>query len=555
MRKSLWIAGFLILALVACRPPGEAQVGSEAKEQQQPKAPAAAPQPAPDTRRGAPTGSQVLNRLWDDPPTLDPALTGDTTSAGLVVEIFSGLISLDRDLRLVPDLAERWDVSPDGKTYTFFLRKNARFHNGKEVTADDFKYSMERAADPRTESPVADTYLGDIVGVREKLSGKAKEISGVKVIDKNTLQIIIDAPKAYFLAKLTYPTAYVVDRTNVEGRRNWTFNPNGTGPFKLKEWVIGERIILERNELFYLEPPKLDRVNYILRGGIPMTLYENGEIDITGVGLADIDRVRSPQDPLNKDLKIAPPGFDISYIGFNVNQPPFDDPKVRQALSLAVNKELIANQVFGDLVVPAYGILPPGFPGYSGRVTGLKHDPEKAKSLLAESKYKSAANFPRIVMTVPGTGGSAGLDIEAIMEMWKQTLGVRVEIQQTDWATYLDDLHKKKFQIFAGIGWQADYPDPENFLDVLFHSKSTNNNNSYKSQEVDTLLEQARVERNVTARLGLYEKVEQMIVNDAPWIPLWYQGERVVLIKPYVKDYKLSPLIIPKLRYVYIEGR
>ncbi len=493
-------------------------------------------------------------RLWDDPPTLDPALTGDTTSAGLVVEIFSGLVALDTTLKLVPEIAERWEISPDGKTYTFFLRKNARFHNGKEVTADDFKYSLERAANPRTESTVADTYLGDIVGARDVLNGKAKEISGIKVIDKYTLQIAIDAPKAYFLAKLTYPTAYVVDKANVESRRNWTQNPNGTGPFKLEEWLIGQRLVLEKNESYYKEPPKLDRVEMSLSGGVAMTMYENGEIDISGVGLADLDRVKDPKEPLNKDLKTAPPSFDISYLGFNVTKPPFDDVNVRKALNYAINKELIAEQVLANLVVPAYGILPPGFPGYSDKVEGYKFDSAKAKEHLAKSKYQSGDKLPRMVVTISGTGGQPGLDLEAIMEMWKTTLGVNVEIQQTDWATFLDDMSKRKFQLFES-GWQADYPDPENFLDVLFYSKSTNNHTLYSNPEVDRLLLEARTTRDVSQRMALYQKIEQMIIDDAPWIPLWYQGERLVLIKPYVKGYSLVPLVVPKLRYVYIEGR
>ena len=152
-----------------------------------------------------------------------------------MVELFSGLVALNTDLQLVPDIAERWDISEDGKTYTFYLRDNAKFHDGKSITAGDFKWSIERSANPDTASPVADTYLNDIIGVEEVLEGEATDISGIKVVDEHTLQIEIDAPKAYFLAKLTYPTAYVLDQENVEaGGRNWADTPNGTGPFKLR---------------------------------------------------------------------------------------------------------------------------------------------------------------------------------------------------------------------------------------------------------------------------------------------------------------------------------
>ncbi len=513
----------------------------------------AAPSPAPADGQSAATGG-TFRRLWADPPTLDPHLTGDTTSAGVVVEIFSGLVSLNTDLQLEPEIAERWDISPDGRTYTFYLRSNARFHNGKPVTAQDFKWSLERAANPRTASPVADTYLNDIVGAQDVFDGKTAELTGVHVVDDRTLQITIDAPKAYFLAKLTYPTAYVLDRENVEsGGRDWTQAPNGTGPFKLKEYKIGERIILERNELYYREPPKVDTVFMNLAGGQAMAMYENNEIDITGVGLFDLERVLDPNNPLNKELHIAPPEFSVSYIGFNTSMSPFDDPKFRQALNHAIDKELIAREVLSDLVVPAYGVLPPGFPGYNPNVQGLKYDPELAKRLLSESRYADPANRPRIVVTVPGTGGTIGLDLEVIIEMWRQVLGVEVEIQQVEWATYLQDLNRRRFQAFAGLGWEADYPDPQDFLDVLFYSDSSINHGGYSNPEVDRILEQARTEQDIQKRIELYHQAEQLVISDAAWVPLWFVGESHVLIKPYVKGYKLTPMIVPKLKEIWIE--
>ena len=324
----------------------------------------------------------IFRRLWSDPPTLDPHLTSDTTSAGLVVEIFSGLVALNTDLQLVPDVAESWEINEDGTVYTFKIRDNAKFHDGRRVTADDFKWSMQRAAHPDTASPVADTYLNDIVGVEAVLEGETEDISGITVIDDSTLQIEIDAPKAYFLAKLTYPTAYVLDSENViSGGRTWTDTPNGTGPFRLKEYRIGERIILERNEHFYREHANVDSIAMNLAGGQSMAMYENDEIDITGVGLFDLDRVLDPSEPLNEELVVAPPDFSISYVGFNASMAPFDDPKFRQALNHAVDKELIANEVLSSLVEPAYGILPPGFPGYNADLTGLEYDPDLARQL------------------------------------------------------------------------------------------------------------------------------------------------------------------------------
>ena len=500
---------------------------------------------------GTPGG--VFRRLWSDPPTLDPHLTSDTTSAAIVVEVFSGLITIDLDLKLAPDIAESWDISPDGTVYTFYIRPNAKFHDGRSVTAEDFVYSINRAASPLTASPTADTYIGDIVGVRDVLAGRADTVSGLKAIDDKTLQITIDAPKAYFLAKLTYPTAFVVDKNQVESDPSWTDSPNGTGPFILKEYKVGERIILDRFADYYLEPAKIDQVRMNLAGGQAMAMYENDEIDITGVGLFDLDRLRDPNEPLSKDLRIAPPGFSVSYIGLNPEEPPFDDVKFRRALNFAIDKELIADEVLAGLRVPAYGILPPGFPGFNPELEGLKFNPELARELLAESAYADPDTRPRIVITVPGTGGNIGLDLEVILEMWRQNLGVEVEIQQVEWATYLQDLNRKRFQAFGGLAWQADYPDPQDFLDILFHSESETNHGGYSNPEVDRLLEQARVEIDTGKRIKLYHEAERMIVEDAAWVPLWYTGERHLLLKPYIKGYALTPMTIPKLRHVYIE--
>ncbi len=183
-----------------------------------------------------------------DPPTLDPAQTSDVESATYIVEIFSGLVGFDKDLKIVPDIAESWEVSNGGKTYTFKLRENVTFHDGRPVTAQDVKYSLERAADPATRSTVAPLYLGDIVGFTEKYTGQAKEMEGVKVIDNYTLQIDIKRPVAYFLASLAHPTSYVVDKFNVEsGEQPWYLKPNGTGPYKLTQWDQGLMIVLEKN--------------------------------------------------------------------------------------------------------------------------------------------------------------------------------------------------------------------------------------------------------------------------------------------------------------------
>ena len=495
-----------------------------------------------------------LVQLFVDPPTLDPHLTTDATSARIIVEVFGGLVTIDRNLDIVPDLAESWNISDDGRVYTFNLREGAKFHDGKPVTAHDVQWSLERVTNPLTESPVADQYLGDIVGVKEKLAGDATTISGVRLIDEQTIEITIDEAKSYFLAKMTYPTGFVLDKENVEANpRSWFREPNGTGPFRLEEYEVGVTLVLGRNENFHLGPPKLEEVEFKLSGGTSMLMYENDEIHVAGVGLADLDRLNDPSNDLYPELETAPASFSVNYIGLNVNEPPLDDVKVRQALNLAIDKQEIATIVLGDLVKPADGILPPNFPGYDESVSGYDFDPIRARQLLEESKYgDDLENIPPITITTPGNfGANVSLDMEVILQMWERNLGITAEFQQTEYATFLKDLHKGRFQMFD-IGWIADYPDPENFLDILFHSESTNNHTHYSNPEVDDLLLRARVETDTTTRYNLYNQAEQMILDDAPWVPLWFDGESKLLVKPNVHDYLLPPLIIPRYRYIYL---
>jgi oligopeptide transport system substrate-binding protein len=548
-----WLIGIVVILVIALVGALCVGIGAFFYLQQQPQAaaqntPAAGKTAAPVTQ-SAPAGN-TLRLPGAEPPSLDPALAGDADSAGYVAEIYSGLVTLDQNLKVVPDIAEKWDVSQDRKTYTFHLRQNVKFHNGQPLTAQDFKYSIERAADPVTASPTADTYLGDIVGVKDKLNRAAPDVKGVVVVDNYTLQITIDAPRTYFIAKLTFPTAFVVDKNNVEkGGRTWTDKPNGTGPYSLKEYVRGQRIVLVKNGSFYLDPkPSIDEVDYILGGGSAMTMYENGDLDAVPIGPNDVERVTDPASPLNKELTIAPQ-LSTFFVVFNTRKPPFDDPKVRQAFALSIDRQQIVDVVGKKMPVLANSILPPGMPGYVEPNTKIPYDPAKAKQLVADSKY--AGKLPDITWTTTGGGGATAQDIQAMTAMLKSAIGVNVQIQQTDWASFigqLNDPSKNPYQMFD-IGWIGDYADPQDFMDVLFHTGSLQNWSAYSNPAVDKLLDQAGQESDVATRFKLYAQAEQMILADYPVVPTMHPRD-YWLTKSYVKGLTFPPITIPKLRYV-----
>ncbi len=482
-----------------------------------------------------------------NPRDYDPA----TTHSSGDKRLYSGLVSFDPNLNLTPDLAEKWDVSDDGTVYTFHLRQNAKFHNGRAVTAQDFIYSWERAASPALASDTVLTYLGDIVGVREMNSGQASNISGLSALDDHTLQVTIDAPKPYFLLKLTYPTAFVVDKENVESGDEWYRTPNGTGPYKLREWKRFEVMVYEANKDFYLGAPSIPYVVVQLYSGDSQRLYETGDVDITGV--YSVDRFTDPTEPLHNEL-LTGVSLCTSFVNFDSTRPPFDDVNVRKAFSMAFDRQKYVDVVLDGQDLPANGLYPPALPGFNLALKGLPYDPAQARDLLAQSKYGGPDGLPPIVFTDYGIGSYVGGNVAALAEMWEQNLGVTITVENLEPDYYYEQVYSGNHgQLFTG-GWCADYPDPENFADVLFHTGSPQNNGGYSNPELDALLEAARVERDVTKRIQMYQQAEQIIVDDAAALftshSLSYQ-----LVKPYVKGYVFTPIDIPIERYMWLEGK
>ena len=482
-----------------------------------------------------------------NPRDYDPATEHDSGDK----RIFSGLVSFDTNLQLTPDLAEYWDISTDGTVYTFHLRTNAKFQDGRPVAAQDVIYSWERAAAPATQSDTVLTYLGDIPGVADMHSGKTSHISGLKALDDHTLQVTIDAAKPYFLFKLTMPVAFVLDQKNVESGSNWYRSPNGTGPYKLTRWDSFKQMVYNANPDYYLGAPAIPQIVVELNTGVGINLYESGEIDMTGISSSDVARVLDPADPLHPDL-YSGVSLCTDFVVFDVTKPPFDDVKVRQAFSMAFDRQKFIDVVDNGVGLPAKGPYPPALPGYDLNLKGLRYDPQQARALLAQSKYGGPQGLPLIVYTAAGIGNTAGPDVASMAQMWEQNLGVKITIENIEPDKYFDRLYSGQHGQLFSSNWCADYPDPENFADVLFHTDAQQNIGKYSNPALDAMLDQARTEQDVSKRIALYQQAEQMIVQDAPVLFISHQVS-YMLVKPYVKGFVLTPIGIPLERYLSLQ--
>jgi oligopeptide transport system substrate-binding protein len=497
---------------------------------------------------------ETLVMLGGDPIPrfLDPARqTG--SAAGYIGLLYSGLVRLTPELQVEPDLAESWTVSEDGTVYTFTLREDLKFHDGKPITASNFQESWERAADPETGSTTADTYLGDILGVKEKLNGEAVTISGLEVVDEGTLIVTLDEPKPYFLSKLTYPTSYVVDLDSVDPEDEaWVYEPNASGPYTLDEFREDEVMIFKRNENYYTSPATPQVVFLLYRIGSSISIFESGEVDIIGIGGNEAKRVRQPGDELHEQW-LSTTSLCTTLVQMNNMMPPMDDPDVRRAFSLAVDKERYNELMNEGIPLVAESILPPAMPGYSAEkvqeLAEIAYDPQAAQAALAESAYSDG--LPPIILTAGGYGDADLGGLDALIANWNDVLGAEVTVEFVDPEDYTHAARENHGQMVS-YGWCADYPDPQNFLDVLYHSDSEFNVAGYSNPEIDALLEASRTELDPANRLALYQEINMALLDDTAAIPLVH-GVSDVLVNDRVKGYVLSPMGAPIIHRLSLE--
>jgi ABC-type transport system substrate-binding protein len=494
--------------------------------------------------------TDALQLSSEEPATLDPALTLAGTD-GVIGDLYSGLVVLDRSLQVQPAMAERWDVTPDGKTYTFHLKHNAQFQNSRPVEARDVVFSWLRAASPELGSDTALLALGDISGMREYHEGKADTVPGIRWMDSATVQVTLDAPVESFLEKLTSPAASIVDRYSVT-IPHWELHPNGTGPFRIVQRVLQRSILLEPNSQYYDSIPRLHYVIYRISSSQPETLYKNNKLDQIRTTGPLLPQVLDPHDPLFGNVLIEQ-RLCTNFITLNNSLPPFDDPLVRKAFELAVDRSIYTEvtPILGDL--PGYGILPPGMPGFSSEWKPDLHDPEAAKQLLRQSRYFNGSDLsPGLQLILPAYGPEYDSTMEFLIDSWRRNLGITISVEGLPAEVYRDRVKKGDYGLAKMDSQCAGYPDPGYFYDYLFLSGSERNLSHYRNERMDSLLTAAGSEPDWIKRIALYREADQIIYDDAPVIILSYSGPEFVIWKPYVMGYTPTFTGVPQHQFLWI---
>jgi len=455
-----------------------------------------------------------------EPETLDPARMTGLLEGRLAGGLFEGLTTHDpATLAPLPGVAEKWDVSPDGLTYTFYLRR-ALWSNGDPITAADFAYSWRRVLEAETAASYA-YLLYCIQGARAFHEGTERDFRtvGIEVVDERTLRVHLGRVTPYFLELTAFSTFMPVHRETVEKfGPKWTAPQNfvGNGPFVLKEWRINERIVMTRNPRYWdAAAVRSDRIVAlpIESDAAAFNAYEEGRADlITTVPLPQFVHLRGRPDFHSCDY------LGTYYFNFNVTRAPFDDVRVRRAFNHAVDKERLVRYVLRGGQKAAHTFVPPWIRGYPA-VKGPRFDPALAAKLLAEAGYPAGKGFPKVKLLYNSSESHKHI-AEVLQQMWKKNLGVSIELVNLEWKTYLDALRRKDYQL-ARAGWIGDYVDPNTFLD-LFVTGGGNNRTGWGSAEYDSLIRAAGREPDPAKRLAVFARAEAILMDELPVMPVYF---------------------------------
>ncbi len=471
--------------------------------------------------------------------TLDPAVAYDESSLFAIHAMVDGLVGYATDgTELVPQLAERWTISPDGLVYTFTLRAGLAYDNGKPIEARDFERGLERTLAMK-DSPYA-SHLAGVAGAQDVLDGNATDCTGITTIDARTLEVRLTAPNGAMLYELAMPFAAPLTEESVDVRRGF----RASGPYALVEWDEGRRIELVRRANYH-DPSRQRIERIVLLENVPRDLQfmmlERGELD-AAERLSGSDQRWIEQQPAWAPQLKTRALMNAFGARMNTREKPFDDKRVRQAMNYAVDKRRIGKLLMGTSV-PAHGVLAPGAFGRDDSIAPYPHDPAKARALLAEAGYPNGFELDYVTLV-----DEEAEKLAVSLQQDLAEVGITMSITQITFSAFADAISKPTGPKFSIVTWVGDYPDPLSLLDPLFHSRNINEESStnfsfFKNAELDGLLDAGRGEVDREKRAALYRRAERILYDEAPWI--WGYHQLVTeVVQPYVRDYRPHPVWI-----------
>ena len=493
-----------------------------------------------------------------EPETLDPRKSTGIPEATVEAQLFEGLTSLDAKNNPVPAMAEKWETSPDGLKYKFFLRPGIKWSNGDPVTAYDFEYAWKTALSPDLGSKYAYQLFYVKNGEAYNKGLTTADKVGVKALDDRTLEVLLEKPTAYFLSLTSFHTLYPVPRRVVEANPKWAADPKtivGNGPFRITAWTHNSRIELVKNEHYWdAAKVRLPKIDFLLTesASTEIAMFDNNQIDMgENAPPAEYPRLKK-----EGRLQITP-YIGTYFFAFNVTRAPLDNLKLRKALSLAIDRRAIIDNVTKGEQSVALAWVPPGLsdaqPASDFRVTGgdffRDHDIATAKQLLAEAGYPEGRGLPPIEL-IYNTNDVHKAIAEAVQEMWRKNLGVNVTLANQEWKVFINTRSRGGYQI-ARHGWIGDYADPMTFID-MFDSASGNNDSQYKNPQYDSLVRLAKSAGNQEIRMKAMHEAERLLLDDAVIAPVYFYT-RVTMVKPNVKGYQRSVLGQVYFKEAYVE--